>query len=434
MKLRAKFVFFIVVIHTVMIVASFYLLEEHRWLFVLSEFLILISIGISVRLYQEFIRPLNLISAGIESMKDKDFSTKFVEVGQVEMDQLIGMYNQMITQLRQERITQQEQHFFLERLIEALPSGIIILDLDEKITSLNPAAEFLLKVKTADYIGKDLCALNGQLPEKLSQLKSGESVIVQIDGIQAFKCQKSHFIDQGFHHHFITIEELTEQLLKTEKRAYEKVIRMMSHEINNSIGAINSILNSVLNYKNQLKRDDVTDFENGLQVAIERNEKLNHFMGNFANVVRTPLPIKEITDLHKLLKNVQILMAGECQKRNISMELELSAGQFWVECDVQQMEQVLLNILKNSAEAIENDGRIIIQTQNQSQKCLTILDSGRGIPVEIQQHLFTPFFSTKKDGQGIGLTLIREILINHGFRFNLEITAEDLTAFQIDFM
>ncbi len=434
MKLRTKFILFIIVLHVILILLSFQLLKDYKIYFVVSEFFILISLGISIKLYQDFISPLNLISSGIESLKGQDFSTKFVKVGQFELDQLIDMYNHMINQLREERITQQEQHYFLDRLIQASPSGIIILDLDENITLINPAAQSLVSCDIKDITGKKLDDIGSTITNELCHLESDESKIININGIQAYKCQKSHFIDRGFSHHFILIEELTEQILQTEKKAYDKVIRMMSHEINNSIGAINSILNSSLNYKNQLKEKDQNDFENALSVSIERNNKLNKFMSNFADVVRTPPPTKEIYDLHKLLKNVYTIMSAECEKYNISLKWELVKEQFWVKIDVQQMEQVLLNIIKNSIEAIKSDGQIIIKTTNKPNPSLSIFDSGNGIPKDIGQKLFTPFFSTKQNGQGIGLTLIKEILINHGFRFSLTSTADNLTEFKIDFL
>ncbi len=433
MSLRTKFILFIVLIHAVLLILSTQLLTHKKLLFFLAEIFIILSIAISIRLYKEFIRPLNLISSGIESMKDQDFNTKFVKVGQIEMDQLIDMYNKMISQLRDERIIQQEQHYFLDRLIQASPSGIIILDFDEKITSMNPAAEALLRLNGHPALGNKLTELEGDLPAGLSHLDTDGARIIKLNGIKAYKCQKSHFIDRGFHHHFILIEELTDQILKAEKQAYDKVIRMMSHEINNSLGAINSILNSSLNYKTQLKAADREDYENALQVAIERNNKLNRFMTNFADVVRTPQPSKELFDLNKLLKNVHTIMSAECQRRNISVNLELVSNKLEISMDAQQMEQVMVNILKNSIEAIEKNGRLIIRTQNQPIRSLSILDNGRGISKELQQKLFTPFFSTKKGGQGIGLTLVREILINHGFHFALFMNSEGYTEFRIEF-
>ena len=432
MKLKYKFILFIVLIHLVLIFLSYQLLEDHKYLFLLSELFLLITITISIYIYKEFIRPVNLISQGIESMKDQDFNTSFVKVGQYEMDKLIEMYNQMMSQMREERIKHREQFYLLSQLIQASPSGIVLLDFDNNITSINPSAEKLLRINTENIVGKKLSQLPGDFFSELDAIKTDESKIIKINGIEAYKCQKSHFVDRGFHHHFILIVELTEQILKTEKKAYDKVIRMMSHEINNSIGAINSILNSVLNYKNQLNNEDSFDYENALKVAIERNDKLNHFMGNFADVVRTPLPTKENTDLHKILQNVSVLMEMECEKRNIKVIWQLSKKPFLVKIDVQQIEQALINILKNSMEAIKENGEIVIQTETTPVSKLSIIDNGCGIAKDIQQQLFSPFFSTKKDGQGIGLTLIREILINHGFFFTLN-SNNGNTEFMIEF-
>jgi two-component system nitrogen regulation sensor histidine kinase NtrY len=429
MKLRSKFVLFIVLIHAVIIILSLLLLENHKVYFFIAEFLILISIGISIRLYQEFIRPLNLISNGIESMKDKDFSIQFKKVGQRELDQLIELYNQMIAKLREERITQQEQHYFLSRLIEALPTGLIILDFDGKISSINPAAEALLGLNADQILGKNLPEINTGIAVYLGKLNNSETKIININGIESYKCQKSHFVDRGFHHHFILIEELTEQIHKTEKKAYEKVIRMMSHEINNSIGAVNSILNTILKFTSQQNIID-KDYNDAIQIAIERNEKLNSFMSKFADVVRIPAPVKEKYDLHKLLGNVSLLVSAELNERNIDVLWNLTDGPFNIKIDVQQLEQVLLNILKNAAEAISHNGKIVIKTED---NYLSIIDNGKGISRELQQKIFTPFFSSKKDGQGIGLTVTREILLNHNFKYSLLSNTDGRTEFRILF-
>ena len=161
MKLKYKFILFIVLIHLVLIFLSYQLLEDHKYLFLLSELFLLITITISIYIYKEFIRPVNLISQGIESMKDQDFNTSFVKVGQYEMDQLIMMYNKMISQLREERIKHREQFYLLSQLIQASPSGIVLLDFDDNITSINPSAEKLLRIKTENVLGKKLNQLPG---------------------------------------------------------------------------------------------------------------------------------------------------------------------------------------------------------------------------------------------------------------------------------
>lgn len=431
MKLKIKYILFVSFIHIILILLSLRLFKENIYYFLAAEVFIICTIIISMILYRQFIQPINTISSGIESLEDKDFSMKFVKVGHLEMDQLIGVYNRMIDQLREERVKQREQHFFLQNLIESSPSGIIILNFEEKITQFNPAAESFLGLRTDEIIGKTLDKLPGKLPIELNKLQSGNSEIIPISGMKTFKCQKASFVDRGFNHHFILIEELTDELLKTERKAYEKVIRMMSHELNNSLGAVNSILNTCLNFKDQLQKKDKKSYEEALNVAIERNTHLNRFMENFANVVRIPSPKKIETNLHELLKNVGKFIFTDIEKRNIKLHWQLDSQPLMVKLDKQQMEQVLVNIFKNAVEAIEKKGKITIITTPNRQ--LIIRDNGKGIPEDIQQKLFTPFFSTKKNGQGIGLTVTREILLNHGFKFSLEINEKEETEFVVEF-
>jgi len=229
------------------------------------------------------------------------------------------------------------------------------------------------------------------------------------------------------------IEQLTREILATQKQAYAKVIRMMSHEINNSVGAVNSILQSLLKVMEQLTTEDRQDFEDAIRVAINRNTGLNRFMGNFADVVRIPPPAREPHDMHQLLHAVQTLMGAECEKRNINWAWELGPMPLQAKIDYLQIEQVLVNIIKNAIEAIGNDGTITVQTATTDPKVLRIVDTGKGIPPEVRPRLFTPFFSTKRDGQGIGLTFIREVLVSHGFDFGLEPTDDGRTVFWIRF-
>ncbi len=433
MRLRTKYILFVSLIHIALIILSLNLINDKIYLFLVAEVVIIITITISIILYRQFIRPINTITSGIESIEDKDFSMKFVKVGHYEMDKLIDVYNTMIDQLRIERLKQQEQHFFLENLIESTPSGIVILDFDERIISVNPAAEAFMDNKEEELIGKTFAEIPGKLSAEISKIGTDEPVVIPISGMKTFRCQRASFVDRGFNNCFIIIEELTEELLKTERAAYEKVIRMMSHEINNSIGAVNSILNSSLNYSDQIAKKDRTYFVDAMNVAIRRNEHLNKFMSNFADIVRIPQPKKTSSDLHELLKTVQLLISSQIIDKEINWKWELSNSEIIVELDIHQIEQVLVNIIKNAVEAIGNTGEIVIQTQHHPKRRLMIINNGEKISEEVQQKLFTPFFSTKAGGQGLGLTLIREILLNHGFNFSLRTREDGNTVFVIEF-
>ncbi len=432
MSLRRYYIIFAITIHTVWIVLSVMLLYVNKWYFLGAELLILISIAVTWQLYRGFLKPLNLLSAGIESIKDRDFSTTFIKTGQQELDRLIDVYNRMIEQLRSERLKQREQHYFLERLIEATPIGVVILDYDERISMLNPPARSILSVPPEKALG---CALDDVLSSpwrELARMKSGETMIIRTHGINTYRCRKSHFLDRGFQRYFILIEELTREIMVTQKRAYGKVIRMMSHETNNSVGAVNSILQSSLAFSDRMLEDDAKEFEQVIQVAISRNQGLGRFMSNLADVVRIPQPVKRRIDLHSLLSSVQRLMSSTCNNRAIGWNLDYARTNLMVDMDAEQMEQVLVNVLKNAIEAIEGRGTITIRTGvNPSE--LVIIDDGRGVDPQTARNLFAPFYTTKPNGQGIGLTLTQEILSNHGFRFSLETTPQRQTEFRIRF-
>lgn len=433
MKLGVRYALYMGLVHGILITLAFLLVDDHPVMFFLVEGVLAISIVLGIRLYLDFFRPLGLIQSGIETIRDQDFSTKLVEVGQPEMDRLIDVYNRMINQLREERLRHREQHYFLEKLIEASPSGIIILDPDDRITMANPAAKGLLEWHGAAYVGSRLSGMQTPLARLLDKLIIGKPDVLTISGVQSYLAQKAGFVDHGFQRCFIVFVELTEQILQTERKSYETVIRMMSHEINNSIGAVNSILDSLLQDDHMRGMAGDGEVRDVLQVAMERNRRLNRFMANLADVVRIGRPMLETCDCHALLRNVHTLMKVELDRRRIQWHWQMDDAGLLVRADVNQMEQVLVNIVRNAIEAIEADGRITVTT-TASPASLLIQNNGPLIDPDIQKRLFSPFFTTKADGQGIGLTLAREVLVQHGFRFSLTSDAQEgLTTFRIFF-
>ena len=432
MRLRTKYILFVVILHLIALVLSYFIFKKNELLFIGSELFILVSIFIAFQLYKQLLQPLQLLLQGAEAIKDRDFNVKFVPTGKYEMDQLINVYNQMIDELRTERTRQEQQHLFLEKLIHTSPTGILILDYDDRIHEVNPKALKLLDIEEKDVLNKSIDEVAHPVFQQIKQLVSGESKTITYNGVNTYKLQKSHFIDRGFARHFVMIEELTAEILAAEKKAYGKVIRMMAHEVNNTIGPVNSIIHSALGTEKMWKEEDDHTLKNALQVAFERNNNLNLFMRNFAEVVRLPEPNRKHLDLHTLIMNIAQLMEMNAGEKQIQFQYELSETPFIISADQQQLEQVLINIVKNAIEAIEGTG-IISFTTNSTARQLIITDSGKGISQHNVDQLFSPFFSTKKDGQGIGLTLVKEILLNHGFEFFLKSFTEGRTEFVIKF-
>ena len=420
MRLKTKYILFISIIHLALVGLSYLILKQDKLVFIVSEVLIILSILVSIGLYQQLIRPLSYLKEGINAIRDKDFGVKFLPTGKQEMDELIEVYNQMMDALRAERTRQEEQHFFLEKLIHTSPTGIVVLDYDHQIKQINPKAKEILAEDEDAFLNQ------------IRTLKPGESQTLKIGLMSIYKVQKSNFIDHGFARVFIMIEELTTEIFEAEKNAYGKVIRMMAHEVNNTIGPVNSILNVALGTSDLWKDERQVSLQKAIHVAVERNQNLNLFMRNLANLVKLSPVNKLPVNLNKMVVDVIDLIRIKADQQGISIHLELPLDPYIIHADVLQMEQVLINVVKNAMESIEESGSIRLEI-NPSTRQLVLADSGKGILPEHVEQLFSPFFSTKKEGQGIGLTLVREILLNHGYTFSLKTIVPGNTAFTITF-
>ncbi len=411
-----------------------YLLLRHPLLLLAVEAVFIISLAYGAKLVGSFFGPLELIRTGAELIRERDFTSRFREVGQPEMNQLIGIYNRMIDHLREERTKLQEQHYFFDKVLKASPVGVVTLDFDERIAMLNPSAEHLLQTTFESLKGKKLSEVEGPFAQMLDGLEVDQAKLFSLGGGRRVKCSKSSFLDRGFMRHFLIMEELTDELRQSEKAAYEKLIRMMSHEVNNSVGASQSLLHSALHYRDQLSGEDSQDFQTAISIVTTRLAQLNSFMSGFADVVRLPPPRLAPCDVKHLLENVSRLMQAESSHRGVKWKLIAGEEFEPVLMDKIQMEQAFINIFKNSLEAIDEEGFINITLGKQhGRRFVVIEDTGCGIAAHHRDLLFTPFYSTKENGQGIGLTLVQEILTQHHFEFRLESAPGSVTQFTIYF-
>jgi nitrogen fixation/metabolism regulation signal transduction histidine kinase len=378
--------------------------------------------------------PQEMVRTGTEWLKEGDLAHSFRPTGLADLDGLVELYNHMVASLRDERLRQEEQDVFLHKVMSASPSGIITADHDGRICLANPVAERLLGIPLTELRGRRLSELSSALAKHLAALPTGSSRLFGQRGRRRLRCTHSQFYDRGFPRGFYIIEDLTHELWTSEKVAYDSLIRTLSHEVNNTVGATSSILHSALAYRDQLRSDDQEDFSSALHVAIERMKHLNAFMHRYAEVARVPAPTRRKVDVVEMLERIIRLMEPECDRRTVATTLVVEDSVGPLSMDIVQMEQVFVNVLRNALEAIECDGAINVRVGKQSGRAMvSIEDSGPGLSRDAQANLFTPFFSTKPQGQGVGLTLVREILALHGFDFSLESPPGGPTSFTILF-
>ena len=395
--------------------------------FYIGEGLVLFILCYLPFFYRKIVKPLNSIGSGMELLREQDFSSRLSPVGQYEADRIVNVFNRMMEQLKNERL--REQNNFLDLLIKASPMGVILTTLDEDLSELNPMAQKMLGVRQEDVLGKKMNEIDSPLAAELANVPKGETATVRLNDSNIYRCTHSSFIDRGFQHPFFLIESLTDEVMKAEKKAYEKVIRMIAHEVNNTTAGITSTLDTVEQALSAEEgMDDICDV---MRVCIERCFSMSRFITRFADVVKIPEPTLTPVDLNDLAFTCKRFMEGMCADRNIKLRLEIDETLKEVKMDASLFEQVLVNIIKNAAESIEKDGEIIVRTL--SPATIEVVDNGKGISKEVEAKLFSPFFSTKPNGQGIGLIFIREVLMRHGCTFSLRTYADGLTRFRILF-
>ena len=424
MTLRSKFVAYIVLVHVVFAACAIWFLRDDRLWLIAAEGLFIISLALGIRLVRSFFGPLELIRTGSLQIRERDFMTRFSETGQRDLDQLLDVYNQMIDTLREERIHNEEQEQLLQQVLRESPGGVITLDVEGVVATVNPAAEKLLGRAAEKMIGRPLTDLATPFARELAEMERDESRLLKLTGRRRVRCQAATFMDRGFPRKFLLLDELTTELQRTEKHAYEKLIRMMSHEVNNTSGAVQSLLQSCLAYKRQLSEADREDYTSALEVAIQRTANLDAFMRGFADVVRLPSPQLSRANPWEIASRVGTLLRDRCAAAEITWREEIEEGLPEVACDPVQLEQVLLNVVKNAVEAIEAGGEPGVVTLSGGRAgrrlFLGVRDTGPGLSTEVQAQVFTPFFTTREQGQGIGLVMVQEILLGHGFEFGLE--------------
>lgn len=405
------------------------------YLYVLEGAIVLILIYLSV-FYSKLVKPMNTIGNGMELLREQDFSSRLSPVGQYDSDRIVKIFNRMMDQLKSERLRLREQNHFLDLLIQASPMGVVITGFDEKVAQLNPMAMRMLGIDVSEIEGKKLEQVDCPLAQELAGIALEQTAVVRLNDANVYKCTHSYFIDCGFPHPFFLIERMTDEVMRAEKKAYEKVIRMIAHEVNNTTAGITSTLDTV--EQALAEEQGMEDFCEVMRVCIERCYSMSNFITRFADVVKIPEPTLVPVCLNEVAESCARFMEGMCSDHQVKLRLDCNPEVGTVSLDPALFEQVVVNIIKNAVESIASSeipsatpGVVVVRTLLPA--TLEVEDNGPGISKEAESKLFSPFFSTKPNGQGIGLIFIREVLSRHKCTFSLRTYADGLTRFRISF-
>ena len=439
MTVSNKYILYLLVLHAAMAVMFYYLLLDTPWLILVAEGYLLLSAYVGYRIFHRLFAPLNLLSQGAAALEDQDFSVKLRPTGSFEMDRVVKVYNTMIEQLRSERVAGKQREEFLDQLVDAAELGVVVLTFDGEVDRMNDWMKRMCDsepfrtavLQPALHLSRNAAGLSRQRPDEPTGAATSGAVLTG-PGNRRYHVEYATFIDRSFERGFLVIQDVTSELVTAERDAYGKVIRMMAHEVNNTNAAVASVLQTLLDTAREDGPDLKAITETYLPAVVNRTERLTEFMKNFARVARLPAPVKHAVDLNELANGAAALMRATLEARDIQLTLDLTATPVLVSADVSQLEQVIVNALRNAAQSIGSGGAIQLITTDHPAS-LVIADNGPGIPPEHAEAIFTPFFSTKPEGQGIGLTLSREILEAHGASYQLRTERDGWTRYRIVF-
>lgn len=363
-----------------------------------------------ILLYRNVSIPLRATHNGMYLLREQDFSSRLRRTGQHDADVIVDLYNTLISSMKAERLKNLEQNRFLDLVIDASPLGIAICDFDGKIVETNRAWQVM---HTPD------------LEKAITETELGTTRTVRLADALIFRISRLWFMDSGFRRNFILVERLTDEIAAAEKQMFNKIVRTIGHEVNNTLGSVMSVLDSL----NELHTDD-TLISEAITSSRTSCNNLVSFVRGYADIVKLPPVTPVLTDMNSWLAQLLPFLSGMCPA-NISLHFEACSNSCQANIDPMLMERVIVNIVKNSIESIADnpDGRIDIVL---NPKHLAIIDNGKGISKEAADKLFTPFFSTKRPDRGLGLMLISDILRAHNFAFSLSTSGS--TTFSISLL
>ena len=387
------------------------------WLILLSALIFtLLILYISLEIYRRVESQFRRLENVLSSMVTGDYSLRArSDQPAGALDELVKSINGLAERLSQQRTESVENRLLLETVIQCIDVAIIAVDAQHRISFLNPAAEQLISQSELEK-----AVVVQHLFQQLKMADSDQVIRLALGKQERkYKVHIEAFRQAGKQHQLLFFTDISNLLRSEERRAWQSLVRVISHEINNSLTPIVSISKTLQRLATQRDTpcDNQQDLIDHLKIISNRAESLKRFIESYKQLTRLPEPQKEWVPLPSLLAKVQPLFAQH------SIQLT-GCDSLQVLIDLPQFEQVLINLLKNAIEATGNhtvqQAEISIEWGRREQSkisFLTITDNGGG--VSNPDNLFVPFYTTKKQGSGIGLLLCRQIVEAHGGRLSI---------------
>jgi len=369
------------------------------------------------------------ITSFLDSIRFDDLSSSFkTESKDPSVQKLHKELNEALAKLRTTRTERDSEYQFFKNIVQHVGIGILTFKKDGSIQIINSAAKRLLRITKADRI-EELREVSESLVEAFLKLKTGGRELIRIKTSDE-SVQLSIFAIEltlrGDELKLISMSNIQSELEEKEMEAWQNLVRVLTHEIMNSVTPISSLASIVeedLKHKLEtyeditIKKEEAQDMHLSLQTISKRSEGLIRFVQEFRSLTHIPKPKLFAIDVKNLLEEMALLHKKELADRKIKVSITVDPDQLKITADKTMIEQVLINLIKNAMQAFDEqiDRTISLKayTNEKGRAIISVKDNGPGIEPEALEKIFIPFFSTKKTGSGIGLSLSRQIMRQH---------------------
>lgn len=353
--------------------------------------------------------PLVALDDGLRAFRDGDFSMRLVARGDDPIAQIKQLYNAVADLLRAQRNDVYQKELLLDTILQRTPVAVVLVTANDRIVYSNAAAREMFAGRLDGHLFADVVARLAA-PMREAVTTRGDAIVTLHDrGEETFHLSQRSFQLNTVEHRLVLVERLTAELRRQEIAVWKNAIRVINHELNNTIAPISSMIHSArIAQERPERRHHLPEIYATIE---ERLAFLRGFLESYAQFARLPPPRKERAEWGRILEDVGALYDFRVQGNAREESL----------IDPAQMQQVLINLVKNAHESGSDPAEIVVSIQRAADGTVVrVLDRGRGMPEEVMRQALVPFYTTKPAGSGLGLALSNEIVEAHGGRMRLQ--------------
>jgi nitrogen fixation/metabolism regulation signal transduction histidine kinase len=413
--------------------------------------IIMVIVQISSLIY--FVERTNRkLTHFLESIRHSDFSTSFSDraLGG-SFEGLNRAFNEVIADFRKNRAEKEEHYNYLLTVVQHVNIGILAFKKDGKVDIFNNATKRLLKVNNIQYI-QELKDIKPELPELLLEMKAGDRQLIKIvtdDNLVQLSVYATEFRMRGEEFVLVSLQNITTELDEKEIESWQNLIRVLTHEIMNSITPISSLASTVRDILledeeddkeirlKELDEDDIENINQALVTIRNRSQGLLTFVENYRNLTRIPRPNFRYFAVKEIFDRAHVLLKPKMEKYGIVCTPRMFPDDLMITADPDLIDQVFINLLLNAIDAVkdvENPQIEVVASINAGDRItIDFADNGQGIKPDILDKIFMPFFTSKKEGSGIGLSLSRQIMHLHKGSITVKSKPGEGAVFRLNF-